>query len=96
MTAPLSIVKRCKEDRSICFPTNKQCDKIADCPLGSDEADCSCADLDMQDCIIMETTVCLFPEWIIDDNINIPACQKKIKQGRVNQLVRWQYLGNLG
>ena len=46
------IVRQCQEDRSTCIPEKKYCDKMADCPLGSDETGCNCTDLDMHECMI--------------------------------------------
>ena len=66
---------------------------MADCPHGSDEADCSCADLDMHSCIIMGLSICILPEWTMNDSINIPICQNEINQDGVNRLVTWQSLG---
>ncbi len=90
----LVTVRKCAEDNSICVPMNKHCDRMADCPLGSDESDCSCTDLDMQYCKINEARLCIFKDWEMD-KISIPICQNSMKQYRQNQLVQWKYLGEL-
>ncbi len=59
-----SIVRRCSENRSTCVPVEKYCNRIADCPRGSDEVDCSCTDLDMHECMINGAKLCIFDEWI--------------------------------
>ncbi len=46
----------------MCVPVDKYCDRMADCPLSSDEEGCSCADLDMHDCLVQEAALCVFDE----------------------------------
>ena len=61
-----STVRRCKEDKTICTPIDKYCDKMTDCPLSSDEIDCSCEDLYMHNCIVNKARLCIFDEWIMN------------------------------
>ncbi len=44
--------KRCSENSGICFPVEKFCDRVTDCPLGSDEAlsDCTCQQWGLYEC----------------------------------------------
>ncbi len=37
---------------SVCIPVERYCDRVIDCPEGTDEADCSCTDWDMHECSI--------------------------------------------
>ncbi len=62
-----TIVSRCSEDSRKCFPIERYCDKIADCPHGSDEADsnCKCEDWGMHECQIDMVALCIYPEWLI-------------------------------
>ena len=48
---------------------DKYCDKLADCPFGSDEVECSCTDLDMHKCMINGAKLCIFDEWITNYEI---------------------------
>ncbi len=62
----IAIIRRCSEDRAVCVPVERYCDRVPDCPLGSDEADtaCTCDDLDMHECMIHESSLCIYKEWI--------------------------------
>ena len=66
---------------------------MADCPLGSDEADCSCSDLDIHECMVNGVGLCIFDEWIKSDKRIIPVCQNEINQFNDNHSVTWKYLG---
>ncbi len=59
-----SIIRNCSEDSSICVPVEGYCDRVADCPYGSDEAHCSCVDWDMYECSIGGTTLCIDMQWL--------------------------------
>ncbi len=59
-----AIIKKCVEDINMCVPADKYCNGIADCPAGSDEADCSCEDWNMLTCGIGNTSFCCLQEWI--------------------------------
>ena len=86
-----STVRRCTEDHSACIPVDKYCNRLVDCPLGTDEKDCSCADLDMHECMINGARLCIFDEWIKDMEINIPLCENRILQFKERQIVKWKY-----
>ncbi len=86
------IVRICTEDSTVCVPVDKYCDRMADCPLVSDEADCSCTDLHMHECTVKKATLCIFEESIMHDEMDEIICQNGLKQDGVNQPV----LGNLG
>ena len=61
-----TIVRTCTEDSTRCFPVERYCDRMADCPLGSDESDayCSCEDWNMYTCYIGGSALCIYKEWI--------------------------------
>ncbi len=63
-----SIVKQCIEDTNKCFPVDQLCNRVPDCPFGSDEAaaGCSCEDWKMLSCQINGVSLCIFPEWYFD------------------------------
>ena len=60
-----TIVRKCKEDTTKCFPIEKNCDRVADCPLGSDETDsyCTCMDWKLDECQLNGLAMCVYPEW---------------------------------
>ena len=66
---------------------------MADCPHGSDEAGCSCADLDMPECTVNGAILCIFDEWIKNNGMIIPVCQNKVNRSNENDLVKWKYVG---
>ena len=76
--ASKSIVRGCTDDVNVCVPVDKYCDRMADCPLASDEADCSCAELDMHECIIKRLTLCVFDEWVVEDEMIVHICQNPL------------------
>ena len=61
----VSIMRRCKEDRTVCIPVERYCDRVPDCPLGSDEtsAGCTCADWGLNSCNTDGKALCLYKEW---------------------------------
>ncbi len=61
-----TIVKRCNEDTTKCVPIEKYCDRVADCPLGSDETEsgCNCLDWELHGCQLNGLGMCIYPEWI--------------------------------
>ncbi len=65
-----SIVKQCIEDVNKCFPVGQLCDRVPDCPFGSDEAKagCSCEDWNLLSCQIIDVSMCIYPEWHFDPN----------------------------
>ena len=50
-----TIIRKCSEDITVCIPVEHYCDRVIDCPDGSDEAGCSCEDWNMYKCSIGET-----------------------------------------
>ncbi len=46
------VFKTCTEDNSKCFPIERFCNRVIDCPHGSDEADseCTCEKWNMHEC----------------------------------------------
>ncbi len=54
-----SIIRKCPEDRTKCIPVEDYCDRVLDCPDGSDEAGCSCEDWNMYNCSIGESNLCI-------------------------------------
>ncbi len=89
------IVKKCSEDIAKCFPFSQFCDRVGDCPLGSDEADsgCSCQDWDLQQCTIENVTLCIYPEWLAADNLEVLPCEMT-RQKRSLQQVHDAILGD--
>ena len=71
----------------MCVPVERYCDRIADCPDGSDEADCSCEDWDMYECKIGEINMCIYKQWIYNKSVNLQdiSCDVIIEQ-------QWQLL----
>ncbi len=61
-----SIVRSCTEDKTKCFPVEQFCDGMADCPLGTDEANsgCSCEELNMA--TYEDSSLCVFKHWMSD------------------------------
>ena len=51
---------------------------MADCPFASDETDCSCADLDMHDCLVNGAHLCFINEWSRHDEVSIHVCQNEL------------------
>ncbi len=58
---------------SLCAPVERYCDRVADCPHGSDEAGCSCEDLDKYECSIGRTTLCVYKQWINKLSMDSPC-----------------------
>ncbi len=78
------IVKKCSEDMTKCFPFDQFCDRVPDCPLGSDEADsgCTCHSWNLQECSIEGVDLCIYPEWLVSENSNALPCQIDTRQKR--------------
>ncbi len=68
-----SIIRKCSEDNTLCIPVEQFCDRVIDCPDGSDEAGCSCEDWSMNKCSIGETNLCIYKHWILNKSM-IPLC----------------------
>ena len=64
-----SLIRKCSEDRTVCTPVESYCNRIAECPHGSDEASCSCRDWDMYECSIAGTNLCIYKHWIQNSSI---------------------------
>ncbi len=79
-----SIVKRCFEAITKCFPFSQFCDRVADCPLGSDEADsgCTCQDWNLQECRIDNRDLCIYPEWLNSENGDNLPCERETRRKR--------------
>ncbi len=60
-----TIIQRCLEDFSKCFPIKQFCDGVADCPFGSDEAKsgCTCEDWNMNRVLIEGSDLCIPKDW---------------------------------
>ncbi len=71
-----TIIKRCTEGIARCFPIERFCDRVADCPVGSDEADsgCKCQDWGMQQCDIDNTELCIYAHWMNLENAGSIPC----------------------
>ncbi len=93
-SASKSIIKVCRENESVCSPVHKYCDRIADCPLGSDETDCSCADLDMHECMFNGARLCIFSQWMNNEQMNTTICKNDRKPSKENEVLQRKYLGN--
>ena len=52
-----AIVTKCQEDEAVCIPVDQICDRVIDCPQGSDEANCSCEDWEMHQCTVAGVSV---------------------------------------
>ncbi len=67
-----TIVKRCSEDNTLCFATEKFCDRDIHCPLGSDEAEsnCDCHDWGMDKYLLESYNLCIYKEWMINDHLS--------------------------
>ena len=68
-----TIIRRCTEDSRVCVPVERYCDRLPDCPLGSDEAalGCSCDDWNLYSCPIQGTDLCIYAEWITSKRLGI-------------------------
>ena len=66
-----AIIRTCSEDSSVCVPVERYCDRVADCPDGSDEAYCSCEDWDMYECSIGENIICIYKQWVHNESKHI-------------------------
>ena len=63
-----TIIRRCHENSERCVPIDKYCDRISDCPDGSDEVQCSCDDWNMIECRMGKADLCIYKEWLEKDN----------------------------
>ncbi len=61
----MQVIGRCHESNEVCVPIEKYCDREADCPSASDEADCSCEEWNMISCKISGDFLylCIYKEW---------------------------------
>ena len=76
----------CSEDSTVCVPVERYCDRVADCPDGSDEADCSCEDWDMYGYRLEGIIMCIYKHWI--QNISVDLLIDEISDVVIEQ--RWQ------
>ncbi len=58
-----AIIRKCAEDPGVCIPVDQYCDRVADCPVASDEADCSCEDWGLMTQYSEGIRMCHYPEW---------------------------------
>ena len=79
----------------MCVPVERYCDRVLDCPDGSDEADCSCEDWNMYECSIGEINVCIYRQWM-DDNKSLDSLQGqmcedviKLQQSQIKNIAGW-------
>ncbi len=82
--ADKTIIKRCPEDIATCFPMDRFCNRVADCPLGSDEADssCTCQDWGMKQCNMEHVKLCIYADWLTPRNASSLPCKNVIRQKR--------------
>ncbi len=86
-----TIIRRCIEDRRVCVPVERYCDRVADCPLGSDEAEsgCSCDDWKLTTCEIEGINLCIYAEWIGYQEQNIDEHSIKMcSKGRIDYALK--------
>ncbi len=59
-----TIIRRCSEDSGMCFPIEHFCDRVADCPFGSDEtqSECTCKKWNLIPCEIKGKNLCIYKE----------------------------------
>ncbi len=78
----------------MCIPVEDYCDRILDCPDGSDEAGCSCEDWNMYKCSIGESNLCIYKHWIQNKSLN-PLCVQvyeeviKMQQKQISHYPGW-------
>ncbi len=64
----------CQEDTNQCIPRIWRCNGRADCPQGSDEANCTCERQKMMPCTIEKNnTQCMPHSWICNEHVQ---CQE--------------------
>ncbi len=67
-----AIVKKCTEAKSRCYPAERFCDKVADCPYGSDE--CSCGGYYTKTCVTDRGVFCIYNEWLVPGGSKPKPC----------------------
>ncbi len=85
------VIRRCTDDSDVCVPTEKYCDRHADCPSGSDESDCSCGAWGMISCDIDGVHLCVYPEWIQIGNASADSCEKIVVTGNTELKNKSEY-----
>ena len=84
-----SIVRKCPEENTVCVPVERYCNRVADCPDGSDETDCSCEDWNMHQSRLEGINMCIYKQWFQNNSMDSMCDQLSCDVAKGQQ---WQSL----
>ncbi len=92
-----TIVKKCSEDNTICFPIEMFCNNVRDCPQGSDETDssCTCEDWGLHQLQLAGSHLCVYREWFPYMNVTSDGSLYPTNEGNQNKAIDEEKLWQL-